>query len=90
MDKYFRNLSQFDPDQLNFLLCIFLSTALGSAGTTAFIRWSSTFGLEMELFERLLLTLGAVLIYAITVILVFYVFSPESRPALRRVFFRKD
>lgn len=89
MDKFFRNLQQFDPDQLNYLLSIFLSTALGSAGTTAFIRWSTTAGMEVEWIGRLLLTLGATLIYMVTVILVFYVFSPQSRSALRRIFLRK-
>lgn len=90
MDKHFRNLQQLDPDQLNFLISIFLSTALGSAGTTAFIRWSTTAGVDIVWYGRLLITLGAVLIYALTAFLVFYIFSPQSRPALRQIFNRKD
>jgi hypothetical protein len=90
MGKYHRNLQKLGPEQLNHLLCLFLATVLGSAATTLFIRWSTTAGLELEWVERLLVTLGAALIYALTVVLVFYVFSPRSRPALRRLFTRED
>ena len=90
MRKYFRNLQERGPDYFNHLLSLFLATVLGSAGTTAFIRWFTTAGVEVDWLGRLLLTLGAAVVYALSVVLVFYVFSPESRPVFRRIFTRRD
>lgn len=88
MDRFLHNLRNMEPEQYSHLLSLFLSVVLGSAGTTAFIRWSTTAGVEADWLGRLLVTLGAAFVYAATVFLVFYVFSPQSRSALRRIFTR--
>lgn len=90
MDRFLHNLQNLEPEHYSHLLSLFLSAVLGSAGTTAFIRWSTAAGVEVEWFGRLLVTLGATLIYAAIVFLVFYIFSPQSRIALRRIFTRKN
>jgi hypothetical protein len=90
MDNLIRKFKEMEPEQYTHLLSLFLSSVLGSAGTTAFIRWFTTAGVEVNWLGRLFVTLGALLIYTVTVLLIFYIFSPRSRPALRRIFNRED
>jgi Na+-transporting NADH:ubiquinone oxidoreductase subunit NqrB len=90
MSKLTRKFKDMTPEQLNNLLTIFLATALGSLGTTAFMTWVSEGVHQMGWVERMAVTLIATVIYGAIIVLTFYVFSPQSRPALKRIFTRQD
>ncbi|HSM56890.1 MAG TPA: hypothetical protein VK879_12110 [Candidatus Sulfomarinibacteraceae bacterium] len=90
MKRFAHMFDDWSPKDYNNLLTIFLASVFGSLGTTAFMTWITTDGQAMAWPERLLLSLGATIIYGAIVLLTFYIFSPQSRPALKRLLTRQD
>ncbi len=90
MSKLTRKFKNMTPEQLNNLLTILLATALGSLATTAFMTWATDGVHQMGWVERMAVTLIATAIYAAIIVLTFYIFSPQSRPALKRIFTRQN
>lgn len=90
MKRLTHMFDDWSPEDYNNLLTIFLATVFGSLGTTAFMTWITTDVQAMAWAERLLLSLGAAIIYGGIVLITFYVFSPQSRPALKRLLTRQD
>ena len=65
------------------LIAVFLASLLGSLVLTLLMSHAVEPGVPLSLLERLLLTAGGVLAYAMIVWLTFYIVVPQWRPALR-------
>jgi len=65
------------------LIAVFLASLLGSLVLTLLMSHAVEPGVPLYLLERLLLTAGGVLAYAMIVWLTFYIVVPQWRPALR-------
>ena len=88
MNKFLRKIREMSGEEVNHLISVFVASVLGSLGTTLFLMWATDGIYKMAWFDRLAVTVLATLLYAAIVVLSFYIFSPHSRPALKRLLMR--
>lgn len=67
---------------------IFLASMFGSLTLTLLMGEVVRAGVPLPLLARVLLTVGAIVIYAMVVWLTFYIVVPQWRPVLRNLFNR--
>lgn len=81
-EMWWKNVSMQD---VLWWAAIFLATMLGTAVSGAIFRWGMlTYG-ELGALARLAISLAATAAYALVVIVVFYLFFPETKTALQRM-----
>lgn len=64
---------------------IFLASMFGSLTLSLLMEYTVQPGVPLPLLPRILLTAGAIVIYAMIVWLTFYIVVPQWRPALRNI-----
>jgi hypothetical protein len=68
-----------------WLSAVFLASLLGTAVSGLVLKWGLTEFGQMGSTAKLAVSLGATAAYGGSVILVFYVFFPETKLALKRI-----
>lgn len=78
MKKLRREIGRLSEDA-GMLLTIFMSTLLATVGNSTFLSWATAQMGEVDLGERIVLTVVSTVIYCGIIVATFYVLLPEDR-----------